>query len=83
MPVLSGGDRGLKRTAFAVALALGLLLVPSPAMSQVPGSRFAVIGANIQERVNGLIALMQYTFKVVQPIVKHPEKPHPQPEAPK
>jgi hypothetical protein len=43
-------------------LVLGLLLVSSPAIGQVPGGRFEVIGANIQERVNGIIALTQYTL---------------------
>ena len=58
-PVLSRGDRGLKRTVLGAVLVLGLLLASSPAMGQ---GRFAVIGANVQERVNGLIAMMQYTL---------------------
>jgi hypothetical protein len=50
------------RSALGAALALGLLLASSPAMSQATGGRFTVIDTNIQKRVNGMIALMQYSL---------------------
>ena len=46
------------RKALAVALALGLLLVASPATAL----DFTVIDANLQKRVNGALAMMQYSI---------------------
>jgi len=45
------------RNALAVALVFGLLLVSSPATSQ----DFTVIGTSLQKRVNGALAMMQYS----------------------
>ena len=45
------------RNALAATLAFGLLLAASPAMSQ----DFTVIGTSLQKRVNGALAMMQYT----------------------
>jgi len=45
------------RNALAVTLAFGLLLAASPATSQ----DFTVIGTNLQKRVNGALAMMQYS----------------------
>jgi hypothetical protein len=45
------------RTAAAAAFALGLLIAASPAASQ----DFTVIGTNLQKRVNGALAMMQYS----------------------
>ena len=46
------------RNALAAALAVGMLLVPPPAMSQ----DFTVIGTSLQERANGALAVMQYSL---------------------
>ena len=45
------------RNALAAALAIGLLLAASPATSQ----EFTVIGTSLQKRVNGALAMMQYS----------------------
>ena len=45
------------RNALAATLAFGLLLAASPARSQ----DFTVIGTSLQKRVNGALAMMQYT----------------------
>ena len=45
------------RNALAAALAFGLLLAASPATSQ----EFTVIGTSLQKRVNGALAMMQYS----------------------
>jgi len=45
------------RNALAAAFAFGLLLAPSPATSQ----DFTVIGTSLQKRVNGVLAMMQYS----------------------
>jgi len=46
-----------KRSALAVALALGVLFAPSTARSE-----FTVTGVRLQERVNGALSLMQYNL---------------------
>ena len=45
------------RNALAATLVIGLLLAASPAMSQ----EFTVIGTSLQKRVNGALAMMQYS----------------------
>ena len=45
------------RNALAATLAFGLLLAASPAASQ----DFTVIGSDLQKRVNGALAMMQYS----------------------
>ena len=45
------------RNAIAATLAIGLLLAASPATSQ----EFTVIGTSLQKRVNGALAMMQYS----------------------
>jgi len=45
------------RNALAAAFAFGLLLAAPPATSQ----DFTVIGTNLQKRVNGALAMMQYS----------------------
>ena len=45
------------RNALAAAFAFGALLAASPATSQ----EFTVIGTSLQERVNGALAMMQYS----------------------
>ena len=45
------------RNALAATLAIGLLLVASPAT----GQDFTVIGTDLQKRVNGALAMMQYS----------------------
>jgi len=47
----------LTRTALVVALAIGLLLAASPAT----GQDFTVISTRLQKRVNGALAMMQYS----------------------
>jgi hypothetical protein len=49
------------RYALAAALACGLALAPAPAMSQTNGGGWGLINANLQERVDGILALMSYT----------------------
>jgi hypothetical protein len=49
------------RYGFAAALALGLLLASSPAMSQTNGGGWSLINGNIQKRVDGILTLMSYT----------------------
>jgi len=48
----------LARNAFAATLAFGLLLTASPATALDS----TVIGTNLQERVNGALAMMQYSI---------------------
>jgi hypothetical protein len=50
------------RCVLAAALALGLLLASSPAMSQTNGGGWSLINGNIQKRVNGVLTLMSYTL---------------------
>jgi hypothetical protein len=45
------------RNALAATLAIGLLLAASPATSL----DFTVVGSNVQKRVNGALAMMQYS----------------------
>jgi hypothetical protein len=47
---------------FAGALALGLLLVSSSAMSQGNGAGWSLINGNLQKRVDGVLTMMSYTL---------------------
>jgi hypothetical protein len=51
---------GCIRYALAAALALGLALAPSPAISQ--GGGFSLINGNLQKRADGILTLMTYTL---------------------
>ena len=50
------------RYAIIITLALGLVLVAAPAMSQTNGGQFGLINGNLQKRMNGIVALMGYTL---------------------
>jgi len=50
------------RCVFAGALALGLLLVSSPALSQGNGAGWSLINGNLQKRVDGVLTMMSYTL---------------------
>ena len=50
------------RYAIIITLALGLVLVSAPAMSQTSGGQWGLINANLQKHVNGVLALMGYTL---------------------
>jgi hypothetical protein len=49
------------RHALAAAFAIGLVLAPASAMSQGNSGGWSLINGNIQERVNGILSLMQYS----------------------
>jgi len=55
-PSASIAPGGRARGAFTAALAFGLLLVFSPARAQTP------LGTELQKRVNGALAMMQYSL---------------------
>jgi hypothetical protein len=54
--------RGWTRTALAGVIALGLVLISSPAMSQTSGGQWGLINGHLQKRVNGVLTLMGYTL---------------------
>jgi len=50
------------RYAIVITLALGLVLVSTPAMSQTNGGQFGLIKGNLQKQVNGILSMMGYTL---------------------
>jgi hypothetical protein len=56
-------SRGVRiRYVLAAALACGLALASTPAMSQTNGGGFSLINGNIQKRVDGVLTMMSYTL---------------------
>jgi hypothetical protein len=56
-----GNFRDRRRYVIIITIALGLVLASTPAMSQDNGGQWGLINGNLQERVNGVPALMGYT----------------------
>jgi hypothetical protein len=51
-----------ERLALRAALALGLVLASTPAMSQTSGGGWSLVNGNIQKRVDGILTMMSYTL---------------------
>ena len=50
------------RYAIIITLALGLVLISAPAMSQTNGGQWGLINGHLQKRANGILSIMGYTL---------------------